>query len=79
MHSRVHLHTYTRHSRLINRYDTLRVEEPFFSEAFLFHTITIDEGHRLKNDASSVCAVSPEHFSFGMSGDTSEDMAATHV
>ncbi|EOD37625.1 hypothetical protein EMIHUDRAFT_225179 [Emiliania huxleyi CCMP1516] len=40
----------------LTTYDTLRAEEAFFSEAFLFHTVTIDEGHRLKNEASSLCA-----------------------
>jgi SWI/SNF-related matrix-associated actin-dependent regulator of chromatin subfamily A member 5 len=40
----------------LTTYDTLRAEEAFFTEATLFHTITIDEGHRLKNDASSLCA-----------------------
>ena len=40
----------------LTTYDTLRAEEAFFTEAFLFHTITIDEGHRLKNEASSLCA-----------------------
>ena len=40
----------------LTTYDTLRAEESFFTEAFLFHTITIDEGHRLKNEASSLCA-----------------------
>ena len=29
-------------------------EEAFFTETFLFHTITIDEGHRLKNDAAKL-------------------------
>ena len=40
----------------LTTYDTLRQEEAFFTESFLFHTITIDEGHRLKNEASSLCA-----------------------
>ena len=40
----------------LTTYDTLRAEEAFFTEAFLFHTVTIDEGHRLKNEASSLCA-----------------------
>ena len=40
----------------LTTYDTLRAEEAFFTEAFLFHTITIDEGHRLKNESSSLCA-----------------------
>ena len=31
-------------------------EEAFFTEALLFHTITIDEGHRLKNENSMLCA-----------------------
>ena len=40
----------------LTTYDTLRAEEAFFTEGLLFHTITIDEGHRLKNEASSLCA-----------------------
>ena len=40
----------------LTTYDTLRAEEPFFTDSLLFHTITIDEGHRLKNEASSLCA-----------------------
>jgi SWI/SNF-related matrix-associated actin-dependent regulator of chromatin subfamily A member 5 len=40
----------------LTTYDTLRAEEAFFTESFPFHTITIDEGHRLKNEASSLCA-----------------------
>ena len=39
----------------LTTYDTLRAEEAFFTEQFLFHTITIDEGHRLKNETSSLC------------------------
>ena len=39
----------------LTTYDTLRAEEAFFTESFLFHTVTIDEGHRLKNEASSLC------------------------
>lgn len=30
--------------------------QAFFTETFLFHTITIDEGHRLKNDTSKLSA-----------------------
>ena len=40
----------------LTTYDTLRAEEAFFTEACLWHTITIDEGHRLKNEQSSLCA-----------------------
>ena len=40
----------------LTTYDTLRAEEAFFCEAFLFHTVTIDEGHRLKNESSALCA-----------------------
>ena len=40
----------------LTTYDTLRAEEAFFTESFLFHTVTIDEGHRLKNENSSLSA-----------------------
>lgn len=40
----------------LTTYDTLRAEEGFFTEACLWHTVTIDEGHRLKNEQSSLCA-----------------------
>ena len=30
-------------------------EEAFFTESLVFHTITIDEGHRLKNENSMLC------------------------
>ena len=40
----------------LTTYDMILSEEAFFTEAFLFHTITIDEGHRLKNENSSLCA-----------------------
>ena len=39
----------------LTTYETVLSEEAFFSETFLFHTITIDEGHRLKNKASKLC------------------------
>lgn len=39
----------------LTTYDVILNEESFFTESFLFHTITIDEGHRLKNEASSLC------------------------
>ena len=34
----------------------MQTEEAFFTETVLFHTITIDEGHRLKNEKSKLCA-----------------------
>ena len=30
----------------LTTYDVILSEESFFTESFLFHTITIDEGHR---------------------------------
>ena len=39
----------------LTTYDTLMAEETFFTESFLFHTIVIDEGHRLKNANSKLC------------------------
>jgi SWI/SNF-related matrix-associated actin-dependent regulator of chromatin subfamily A member 5 len=33
----------------LTTFDMVRTEEAFFTESFLFHTVTIDEGHRLKN------------------------------
>ena len=39
----------------LTTFDTVRTEEAFFTEMCLFHTVTIDEGHRLKNPA---CAMS---------------------
>jgi len=38
----------------LTTYETVMSEEAFFTETFLFHTITIDEGHRLKNDAAKL-------------------------
>ena len=38
----------------LTTYETILSEEAFFTESFLFHTITIDEGHRLKNDSSQL-------------------------
>lgn len=40
----------------LTTYDMILSEEAFFTESFLFHTITIDEGHRLKNENSSLSA-----------------------
>eukprot|EP01052_Picozoa_sp_SAG31_P010737 SAG31_NODE_596_length_13674_cov_3.806409_11_plen_990_part_00 len=40
----------------LTTYDMILSEEAFFTETFLFHTITIDEGHRLKNENSSLSA-----------------------
>ena len=38
--------------------DTYLSEEAFFTESFLFNTVIIDEGHRLKNVNSKLCKVS---------------------
>ena len=38
----------------LTTYETVLSEEPFFTESFLFHTITIDEGHRLKNESGKL-------------------------
>jgi SWI/SNF-related matrix-associated actin-dependent regulator of chromatin subfamily A member 5 len=35
--------------------DTFLSEEAFFTESFLFHTVIIDEGHRLKNASCKLC------------------------
>jgi SNF2 family DNA or RNA helicase len=40
----------------LTTYEVVQSEEAFFTESFLWHTITIDEGHRLKNEGSSLCA-----------------------
>ena len=40
----------------LTTYEMIIAEEAFFSETFLFHTITIDEGHRLKNDEAKLGA-----------------------
>ena len=32
----------------LTTYETILSEEAFFTEAFLWHTVIIDEGHRLK-------------------------------
>ena len=40
----------------LTTYETMLSEEAFFAESFLFHTITIDEGHRLKNEGSMLAA-----------------------
>ena len=39
----------------LTTYETMMSEEAFFTESLLFHTITIDEGHRLKNENSALC------------------------
>jgi len=39
----------------LTTYDTFLSEEAFFTESFLFHTVAIDEGHRLKNPACKLC------------------------
>jgi SWI/SNF-related matrix-associated actin-dependent regulator of chromatin subfamily A member 5 len=38
----------------LTTFDMVRSEEAFFTESFLFHTVTIDEGHRLKNPACAM-------------------------
>ena len=38
----------------LTTYDTLLAEEAFFTEAFEFHVVVIDEGHRLKNATSKL-------------------------
>ncbi len=38
----------------LTTFDTVRAEEAFFTETFLFHTVTVDEGHRLKNPACAM-------------------------
>jgi SWI/SNF-related matrix-associated actin-dependent regulator of chromatin subfamily A member 5 len=38
----------------LTTFDTVRSEEAFFTETFLFHTVTVDEGHRLKNPACAM-------------------------
>jgi len=35
--------------------DTFLSKEAFFTESFLFHTVSIDEGHRLRNPAYKLC------------------------
>ena len=40
----------------LTTYETVLSEEPFFTESFLFHTLTIDEGHRLKNESGQLAA-----------------------
>jgi SWI/SNF-related matrix-associated actin-dependent regulator of chromatin subfamily A member 5 len=39
----------------LTTYEMIQTEESFFSETLLWHTITIDEGHRLKNENSRLC------------------------
>ncbi|KAK3284386.1 hypothetical protein CYMTET_7961 [Cymbomonas tetramitiformis] len=39
----------------ITTYETVMSEEAFFTDHFLWHTVTIDEGHRIKNEASKLC------------------------
>lgn len=38
----------------LTTYDTILSEEGFFTEDFLFTTITIDEGHRLRDDSAKL-------------------------
>lgn len=38
----------------LTTFEMVRTEEAFFTESFLFHTVTIDEGHRLKNPACAM-------------------------
>ena len=39
----------------LTTYEVLISEEPFFSDAFPWATITLDEGHRIKNENARVC------------------------
>jgi SWI/SNF-related matrix-associated actin-dependent regulator of chromatin subfamily A member 5 len=39
----------------LTTYEVIQTEESFFTETLLWHTITIDEGHRLKNENSRLC------------------------
>jgi len=39
----------------LTTYDTFLSEEAFFTESFLFNTVIIDEGHRLKNASCKLC------------------------
>jgi len=39
----------------LTTYETFMSEEAFFTENFLFHTVVIDEGHRLKNVNCGLC------------------------
>jgi SWI/SNF-related matrix-associated actin-dependent regulator of chromatin subfamily A member 5 len=38
----------------LTTFDMVRTEEAFFTESVLFHTVVIDEGHRLKNPACAM-------------------------
>jgi SNF2 family DNA or RNA helicase len=40
----------------LTTYEMLITMEAFFTENFLWHTITIDEGHRIKNDGAKLVA-----------------------
>jgi SNF2 family DNA or RNA helicase len=40
----------------LTTYEMLITMEGFFTENFLWHTITIDEGHRIKNDGAKLVA-----------------------
>lgn len=40
----------------LTTYEMITTVEAFFTESFLFHTMTIDEGHRIKNDAGKLSA-----------------------
>jgi len=40
----------------LTTYEMIISEESFFTETFLFHTIIIDEGHRIKNDSGKLTA-----------------------
>lgn len=39
----------------LTTYETILSEEAFFTEDVLWHTLTIDEGHRLKKETSTLC------------------------
>ncbi|KAK3280168.1 hypothetical protein CYMTET_11985, partial [Cymbomonas tetramitiformis] len=40
----------------LTTYETMMSEEGFFTDNFLWHTVTIDEGHRIKNEATKLCS-----------------------
>ena len=40
----------------LTTYEMIMSEEAFFTDTFLFHTVTIDEGHRIKNESTKLGA-----------------------
>eukprot|EP00976_Prorocentrum_cordatum_P007810 155669-Prorocentrum_minimum.AAC.1 len=40
----------------LSTYETVMNSESFFADRFYWHTVTIDEGHRIKNENSKLCA-----------------------